>query len=168
MSMTDQNHTTQGRKRRHKNPASLHAAKHMPLPRLLDHLDTADDPSEEEEKDAKRQGSEPTTPKSISSRPPHEYEEVMGITQMDPRDAERFEEGNDSDFQDAEESATRETSNPGDRSEDARGPGEIHGGFGSATLQECIDRIRQHITAAPATLHSGVGTERSANPPHFS
>ena len=63
----------------------------------------------------------------------------MGITQVEPRDAERFEEGNDSDFQDAEEIATRET-DTGDRIEpEARGPGEIHGGFGSATSQACAN-----------------------------
>ena len=62
-----------------------------------------------EEKDAKRQRSEPTTPRSTSSRPPREYDEVMGITQVKPRDAERFEEGIDSDFQHAEEVITGET-----------------------------------------------------------
>ena len=82
----------------------------MPLPRLADHLDTADGPSDEEgEKDVKRQRSEPTTPISTSSRPPHEYDEVMGITHVEPRNAERFEEGIDSEFQDAEEIITGET-----------------------------------------------------------
>ena len=76
----------------------------MPLPRLVDHLDTADGPSDEEgEKDAKSQRSEPTTPRSTSSRPPHEYDEVMGNVEVEYRDAERFEEGIDSEFQDAEE-----------------------------------------------------------------
>ena len=37
--------------------------------------------------------SEPTNPISTSSRPPNKYDEVMGITQVDPREAERFEEG---------------------------------------------------------------------------
>ena len=132
-------------------------------------MDAADGPSdEEEEKDAKHQKSEPTTPRSTSSRPPREYDEVMGITQVEPRDAEKFEEGSDSDFQDAVEVTTRET-DTGDRTEsEARGPGEIHGGFGSATLRECIERSRQCGTAAPATLHSGEGTEKSADPPQFS
>ena len=82
--MTDQdkNHPTQGRRRRHKSPASLPSDPRMALPRLVDYLDTADGPSdEEEEKNAKHQRSEPTTPRSTSSRPPHEYDEVMGITQ---------------------------------------------------------------------------------------
>ena len=66
------------------------------MPRLADHLDTVHGPSDEEGgKEAKRQKSEPTTPVSSSSRLPHEYDEVMGITQVDPRQAERFEEGLD-------------------------------------------------------------------------
>ena len=69
----------------------------MPVPRLADHLDTEHGPSDEEGgKEAKRQKSEPTTPtSSSSSRLPREYDEVMGITQVDPREAERFEEGLD-------------------------------------------------------------------------
>ena len=73
--MTDQNqsHPTQGRSRRYKSPASFPAAQRMPLPRLLDHMDAADGPSdEEEEKDGKRQRSAPTTPRSTSSRPSQE------------------------------------------------------------------------------------------------
>ena len=109
--MTEQemNHPTQGRRRRHKSPSSISSAPPMPVPRLADHLDTADGPSDEEgEKDAKRQRSEPTTPISTSSRPPHEYDEVMGITQVEPREAERFEEGIEPEFQDAEEVVEQE------------------------------------------------------------
>ena len=47
---------------------------------------------------AKRQRSEPTTPISTSSRLPYEYDEVMGITQVDPREAERFDEGLDLEY----------------------------------------------------------------------
>ena len=73
-------HPTQGRRRRHKSPSSIFSAR----------LAAADGPSDEEgEKDAKRQRSEPTTPISTFSRPPHEYDEVMGITQVEPREAER-------------------------------------------------------------------------------
>ena len=51
----------------------------MPVPRLADRLDTEIGPSDEEGgKEAKRQKSEPTTPSSTSSRPPNEYDEVMG------------------------------------------------------------------------------------------
>ena len=45
----------------------------------------------------------------------------------------RFEEGNDSEFQNAEEVTTRETDIGGGRTEE-HGAGEIHGVFGSATL----------------------------------
>ena len=128
-------HPTQGRRRRHKSPSSLPAAPHVALPRLVDYLDTADGPSdEEEEKDAKRQRSEPTTPRSTSSRPPHEYDEVMGITQVEPRDAERFEEGIDSEFQDAEEVITGET---GEMIEpESHGLGDIHGGPQDVSVSE--------------------------------
>ena len=129
-------------------------------------MNAADGPSdnEEEEKDAKRQRSAPTTPRSTSSILPHEYDGVMGITQVEPRDAETFEEGDDSDFQDAEETATSEKTES-----EARGPGETHGGIGSATLRACIEiereRARQQSTVTPAALHSGEGTEKSAEPP---
>ena len=109
--MTDQNqsHPIPGSRRRRKSPASLPAAQHMPLPRLLDHLDAADGPSDEEEEK----------------------------------------------FQDVEEVTTKET-DTGDKTEsEARGPGEIHGRFGSTTLRECNERISQCRTAAPATLHWG-------------
>ena len=161
--MTDQDmsHPTQGRRRRHKSLSSLPAAPPMALPRLVDYLDTADGPSDEEgEKDAKRQKSEPTTARSTSSRPPHEYDEVMGITQVEPRDAERFEEGIDAEFQDAEEVTTGET---GEMLEaESHGVGGFHGGFGSATLRECLDRITQSRAEAPAT--STLGKELRNHP----
>ena len=92
--MTYQNmeHPTSGRRRRHKSPPSLQCT--SALARLANHLDTENGPSDEEGgKEAKRQKSEPTTPISTSSGLPYEYDEVMGITQVDPREAERFEEG---------------------------------------------------------------------------
>ena len=92
--MTEQSmgHPTQGRRRRRKSPSNASIAPLLPVPRLADHLDTNDGPSDEEGgKEAKRQKSEPTTPISTSSRPPNEYDEVMGITQVDPGEADRFE-----------------------------------------------------------------------------
>ena len=74
----------------------------------------------------KRQRSEPTTLISTSSRPPHEYDEVMGITQVEPRDAERFEERIDSELQDAEEVTTGETG--GGIETEVHGVGGFHGG----------------------------------------
>ena len=104
--MTDQNvgHPTLGRRRRHKSPSSLQNMPALPIPRLADHFDSENVPSDEEGgKEAKRQKSEPTTPTSTSSRPPNEYDEVMGITQVDSREAEKFEEGLDSEFYEATE-----------------------------------------------------------------
>ena len=56
----------------------------------------------------------------------------MGITQVEPREAERFEEGIEPEFQDAEVRAeeTGEELEAG-----ARVSGAFHGGFGSANLQ---------------------------------
>ena len=99
---------------------------HLPWPRLLDHLNAADGPSEaeEKEKDAKRQRSTSTTPRSTSGTLRHEYDMVMGIAPFEPQESERFEGGTDSDFQDAEETATRET-DAGDRTHtETRGPGK--------------------------------------------
>ena len=104
--MTDQNmeHPTSGRRRRHKSPPSAQYLSALPVPRLADHLDTELGPSDDEGgKENKRQRSEPTTPVSSSSRLPHEYDEVMGITQVDPREAERFEDGLDPEYHDATE-----------------------------------------------------------------
>ena len=76
-------HPTCGRRRRHKSPPVLHAAVALSVPRLADHLDTENGPSDEEgEMEAKRQRPEPTTPISTSSRLPYEYDKVMGITQV--------------------------------------------------------------------------------------
>ena len=95
--MTESNieHPTAGRRRRHKSPPpALHATVALPVPRLANHLDTENGPSDEEgEREAKRQRSEPTAPISTSSRLPYEYDEVMGITQVNPGETEGFDEG---------------------------------------------------------------------------
>ena len=118
-------------------------------------LDTVDGPSDEEgEKDAKRQRSEPTTPISISSRPPHEYDDVTRITQVEQRETDRFEEGVEPEFQDAEEGAIREENDGTDtRTHEA---GVFHGACASATFRKCLDRINQRGVYAPAPCHSGV------------
>ena len=48
--MTDQNmeHPTLERRRRHKSPPSLQCTSALPVPRLADHLDTENGPSDEE------------------------------------------------------------------------------------------------------------------------
>ena len=43
--------------------------------------------------------------------------------------------------------------------------GSPHGGFGSLSLQECLDRLNQTRVDAPAPCHSGVKIEDSSNPP---
>ena len=94
--MTEANaeHPTSGRRRRCKSPPALHDTFALPVPRRADHIDTENGPSDEEgEKEAKRQRSEPTTPISTSSRLPYEYDEVVGITQVDPREANSVEGG---------------------------------------------------------------------------
>ena len=119
-------------------------------------MNAADGPSdaEEEEKDAKRQRSAPTTPRSTSSIVPHEYDEVMGITQVEPRDAERFEEGSDSDFQDAEEATIRETDTGEKAHTETVGPGKIHGDSAvphyESVLRELSSRVRSPLL--PSTL----------------
>ena len=73
-----------------------------PLPRLEIRSDTEKDLSDGDgEKEAKRQKSEPTTPVSTSSRHPYDYDAVMGITRVGTKEAERFEEGLDLEYHDA-------------------------------------------------------------------
>ena len=165
--MTDQNmeHPTQGRRRRHKSPSSVQSAPLLPLPRVADYLDTDVGPSDEEGgKEAKRQKSEPTTPISTSSRPPNEYDEVMGITQVDSREAERFEEGIEPEFQDVEEELPNVSS---DRPDSGHVSGAYHGGYGSSSLQECLDRLNQARSDTPAPCRSGVRIEELSNPPQL-
>ena len=55
--MTEANadHPTSGRRRRHKSPPVLHVAVALPVPRLADHIDTENGPSDGEgEKEAMR------------------------------------------------------------------------------------------------------------------
>ena len=120
-------------------------------------------PSDEEGgKEAKRQKSEPTTPISVCSRHPNEYDEVMGITQVDSREAERFEEGIGPEFHDVEEEPPKE---PGEKSGIGHVSSFSHGGYGSSSLQECLDRLNQATNITPVPCHSGVATEKSSNPP---
>ena len=62
------------------------------MPRLANHFDIENGLSDEEGgKEPKRQKSEPMTTISTSNKLPHEYDEVMGIIQVDPREAEKFD-----------------------------------------------------------------------------
>ena len=159
--MTESNaeHPTAGRRRRHKSPPALHATVALPVPRLADHLDTENGPSNEEgEKEAKRQRSEPTTPISTSSRLPYEYDEVMGITQVDPRETEAFDEGLDLEYHAATDGpCVLEPVEPMQKSVLS------HGGCGSSSLRECIE-LNNTERNAPATLHSRVKLENASEP----
>ena len=135
----------------------------LPVPRLSDHLDTEIAPSDDEGgQEAKRQKSEPTTPISTSSRPPNEYDEVMGITQVDSREAERFEEGLESEFHDPVEEPPNI---PTDVPNLGRGSSFSHGGCGSSSLPECLNLLSHAKNNSPAPCHSGVENEKSSNPP---
>ena len=149
---------TAGRRRRYKSPPVLHDNSALPVPRLADHLDTENGPSDEEgEKEAKCQRSEPTTPISTSSRLPYEYDHLMGITLVESGDAEGFEEGLDLEYRDAtEDPGVSEPVDP------TREPVLSHGGCGSSSLRECIELYNTE-RSAPAALHSGVKIEKNPN-----
>ena len=144
------------------SPPVLHDSVALPVPRLADHLDTEKGPSDEEgEKDAKRQRSEPTTPISTSSRLPYEHDEVVGITQVDPREAEGFDEGLDLEYHDASE-------NPSvpEASDFMHKSVLSHGGCGSSSLRECIELLNNTECTGPPTLHSRVKKEKTPDPQH--
>ena len=164
--MTDQNdeHPTLGRRRRHKSPSAIQSAPLLQLtPRLAKHLDTDLGRLDEEGgKGAERQKSEPTTPISTSSRYPHEYDEVMGVTPVHSREAERFEEGIEPEYQDAFEETPKI---PGTRPDSGHVSSASHGGCGSSSLQECLDMLNQARSNSPAPCHSGVYVNLKSNPP---
>ena len=147
--MTESNmeHPTASRRRRRKSPPTLHAQLALPVPRLEDHLDTENGPSDEEgEKEAKRQRSESTTPISTSSRLPYEYDQVMGITQVGSGETEGFEEGTDLVYHDAAEDPSVLESE-----ENTQEAVLSHGG--------------NPQRKSPATCHSGAKMENRSGPP---
>ena len=163
--MTEANadHPTAGRRRRHKSPPTLHAPIALPVPRLDDHVDTENGPSDEEgKKEAKRQRSEPTTPISPSSRLPYEYDRMMGITQVGSGETEGFDEGTDLVYHDAAEDPNVLES--GDTTLETV---LSHGGCGSSTLRECIALLNDPLRKSPATCHSGANMENRSGPPQF-
>ena len=131
-----------------------------PVPRLDDHLEIDDGPSDEEgKKEAKRQRSEPTTPISTSSRLPYEYDLLMGITQVSSGETEGFEEGNDLEYHDAaEDLSVLETV------DNERKSVPSHGGCGSSSLRECLELLNNPERNSPATCHSGPKLERRSGP----
>ena len=138
----------------------------LPLPRLLDHMCAEDRPSDagaEEEKEAKRYRSASSTPRSTSGTLPHDYDMVMGIAPVEPQESVRFEEGNNSEFQDVDDTAahSQESHDLPKNTEthsvtESVGAGEFFGGYGSASLRECLEEmIISREPTTTATRHSG-------------
>ena len=156
-------HPTAGRRRRRKNPSTLHVISALPVPRLADHVDTENGPSDEEgEKEAKRQRSEPTTPISTSSRLPYEYDQLMGITQVDSRETEGIEKEVDLEYHDA-----KEDPNVLEPEETEWNPVLSHGGCGSSSFRECLELLTSQERKAPAPCHSGANMNKKAAPPQI-
>ena len=85
---------------------------------------------------------------------------MMGIASVEPQESERFEE-NDSDFQDAEETVTRET-DTGDRAHtETLAPRKS---MGDSAVPHCESALQNSGTVVPATLHSGEGLGESTKP----
>ena len=77
--------------------------------RLLDHMGAEDGPSEvEEEKEVKCYRSASNTPRSTAGTLPHDYDVVMGIAPVESQESVRFEEGDNSEFQDVLEANTHD------------------------------------------------------------
>ena len=81
----------------------------------------------------------------------------MGITQVDPEGAERFEEGMDSEYHDVVEEAITP--------DQGHVPGSSHGGCGSSSLRECLDLLDYNKRNSPAPCHSRVTDEKNSDPP---
>ena len=86
----------------------------------------------------------------------------MGITQVDLREAERFEEGIEPEFQDIEEELPKV---PGDKPHSGHVSDPSHGGYCSSSLQECLDILNQARSNTPAPCHSKVTNKESSNLP---
>ena len=161
--MTEANmeHPTAGRRRRHKSPPTLHAQIALPVPRLDDHLNADDGPSDEEgKKEAKCQRSEPTTPVSTSSRLPYEYDLMIVITQVGSGETEGFDEGTDLVYHDAAEDP-----NVLESVDNMREAVLSHGGCGSSSLRECIELLNNPQRNSSATCHSRATMENKSSPP---
>ena len=138
----------------------------LPLPNLLDHMGGEDRPScNEEEKDAKRQRSASTTPRSARGTQPYDYDRVMGVTSVGSQEWVRFGEEVIRRQRMCKTRLLTHSSEELDRTHDEDdmyhdanpGIGEMHGGYGSASLRECLGRLVQPTTTTSATCHFGEG-----------
>ena len=93
---------------------------------------------------------------------PYEYDQLMGITQVESGDAEGFEEGLDLEYHDATENPVAQE--PGGVAEELA---PSHGGCGSSSLRECIELLNNTRHEAPAPCHSGVKLENETNPSRY-
>ena len=163
---------TAGRRGKNKGPTVVPHMHDLPLPLLLDHMGAEDGPScNEEEMGAKRLRSASTTPRSTMGTHPNDSDRVMGVTSVGFQESVRFGEENDPEAQDVLDGVAHnsvdldKTHDDDDLYHDANpGVGEIQGGYGSASVTECLGRlgIQTGITTS-ATCHSGEGS-RDTNP----
>ena len=85
---------------------------------------------------------------------------------MDPREAARFEEGVEPEFLDAVEEAPKVPDNVSENKPDSGHTSSAsHGGYGSASLQECLNMLNQARSNSPAPCHSGVDIDAKSDPP---
>ena len=100
----------------------------------------------------------------------------MGVAPAGPQESVRFEEGDDSEFKAVLETAahSRESldqpdNNESHQPEETTGSGEFRGGYGSASLRECLEKIVPQEPTTSAALHSregmGASSSQVTNPP---
>ena len=88
----------------------------------------------------------------------------MGIAQVDSREAERFEEGWESEFHDVAEEPPEF---PASKPDSGHASCSAHGGYGSSSLQECLNLLSQARNNSPAPCHSRVEFCKTSNPLQF-
>ena len=141
--------------------------------------------SAEEENEATRQRSASATPRSATGTLPHDYDGVMGVASVGSQESVRFGEEDDSEFKEVEEMATHSLNVPDETKTNKDQPpdvstksGDFRGGYGSASLKECLERMasenrepRHQDATTSAALHfgegTGAGSPHSTNPPQI-
>ena len=120
---------------------------------------------------------QPLPPRSTMGTRPYDYDRVTGVTSVGSQESVRFGEESDAETEDVldraahssvdldnirDEEETYHDANPGV-------VGGIQGGFGSASLRECLGRLVEPATTTSATCHSGEGSRDiqslQTNPP---
>ena len=100
-------------------------------------------------------------PRSTQGTFPYEYDRVMGVATVGSHESERFGEGNDLEAEDTPDRVAHNRKEMNqtherevDQSDVTPGVGEFHGGFGSASLRECVNLATQTINIPSAPCHS--------------